>query len=240
MMPDCSVALLRRTRRATVLLLIGGAAMIVPAPAFGRSDQSTTPNGQGATSTTVSTECAPDELPELVGGIFATGAQVSTPGAEPRTLDERQATAFMQTWLAYSIVSSPPQEPPPPELPRSEVLVGTRTPDGPSSLLIFFVTNGTDVWVGAQNPEPGKENWIRAPSPADTIAAFNGELGPICDNTPVPSTTTPTTIGASGSTTPAEEDSGDDSRAIWIAVFAAVVAATVTVGLLRRRRSRSG
>ena len=132
-------------------------------------------------ATTTTAKCP---TPEIIGGISATGATVTTPGAKPRTLDKDQATAFMQTWLAYSVFEKPPQERPPAGVPISRLDVATVQAGQPAAFLIFYATDGTNVWVGApaptQAPPPNDQKWIRAPKPKETRAAFAGNMGPIC------------------------------------------------------------
>jgi hypothetical protein len=195
-----------------------------------------------AADTTPTTGCA---TPEIVGGMFAVGATVSTPGAKPRTLDESQATAFMQTWLAYSVFSSPKQEHPPANLPVSQLHVNITQDGTPSTLLIFYATDGTKAWVGAPAPAPvppppNDQKWIRVPKPAETIAAFNGTMAPICaDPTGAVSTTrpsTPTTLRLAVKPTGSSSGSGTP----WILIIVGVLvvgAAGVAVSRVRRHRT---
>jgi hypothetical protein len=157
----------------------------------------------GQTPTTSDQHCGPDDpLPEFFGGIFAVKAVVSTPGQPERELSDRQATAYLQTWLPYSIFASPPQEPPPGDLPVSRIVVTQRDENGEAPLDLLFATDGTNAWVGAPNAvPPPPEKWIRAPRPEQTIAAFNGELEPFCINQPVGETTTSATTAGPTSTT---------------------------------------
>jgi hypothetical protein len=173
-----------------------------------------------------------------MGGMFATGATITTPGAEPRELNEAQATAFMQTWLLFSIVSNPPQERPPADATRSEVQVMTKDPAGvPGGMLIYFATKGTEAWVGAPNHEASKENWIRAPKPADSIAAFNGGLEPTCPHAVAPETTSTTAAEPPSNTAQNRtSDTAGNDTGVWIAGGSAIGVGLLTVGLLRRRR----
>ena len=150
-----------------------------------------------ATTAVAAVKCA---TPELLRGFSAAGATVTTPGAKPRTLDKDQATAFMQTWLAYSVFGKPAQERPPPQLPISHLNVAVVENGRPTSLLIFYASDGNNAWVGAPAPAPppNDQKWIRAPRPEQTIAAFAGTMAPICTPTTPTSTlkaTTATTVG---------------------------------------------
>jgi hypothetical protein len=195
-----------------------------------------------AAATTPTTAC---RTPEIVGGMYAVGATVSTPGAKARTLNESQATAFMQTWLAYSVFSSPPQSHPPANLPISQLHVSINQDGTPSTLLIFFATNGTKAWVGAPAPAPvppppNDQKWIRVPKPAETIAAFNGTMAPICaDPTGAVSTTLPTSSTTLGlAVKPTGSSSG--SGTWWILIIVGVLvlaAAAIAVSRVRRHRT---
>jgi hypothetical protein len=195
-----------------------------------------------AAATTPSTACP---TPEIVGGMYAVGATVSTPGAKSRTLNESQATAFMQTWLAYSVFSSPPQNHPPASLPVSQLNVNINQDGTASTLLVFFATDGTKAWVGAPAPAPvppppNNQKWIRVPKPAETIAAFNGTMAPICaDPTGAVSTTrpsTPTTLGLAVKPTGSSSGSGTPWILIIVGVLV-VAAAAVAVSRVRRHRT---
>jgi hypothetical protein len=186
------------------------------------------------TSTTV-----PALPPELLTGISVVGAVVNTPGAKPRTLDANQATAFMQTWVAYSVFQNPPNERPPSSLPVSRLSVTT---DSQGTLLIFYASDGTNAWVGAPAPDaaakpPNNEKWIRAPEPQRTIAGFEGRLAPIRTSLPVQTTTTSTT--AAPSTTKATKSS--DNGGLWALVAlgaAVIVAASAMLAVRGRRRTQ--
>jgi hypothetical protein len=191
-------------------------------------------------ATTTTAKCP---TPEIIGGVTATGATVTTPGAKPRTLDKDQATAFMQTWLAYSVFSKPPQARPPAGLPVSRLVVGTLQSGQSSSLVIFYATDGTRVWVGAPAPTPAPppndQKWIRAPRPKETSAAFEGNMAPICtDPVTVPSTTakaSATTVGQA--TKPTGDSSGNG--ALWVLIVAGIVVVVgggALVALRARRR----
>ncbi len=197
----------------------------------------------GATSAsaavTTTTACP---TPELLSGMNVVGATVATPGAKPRTLDARQATAFMQTWLAYSVFEKPPQEHPPANLPVSTLTVNLAQPP---PLTIFYATNGTAAWVGAPAPAPvppppNNEKWIRAPLPAKTIAAFNGNLAPICaDSSGATTTAAGNTTTSRGLAVKADGTSSDNGT-FWILIAVAVLvvaAAAVAVSRIRRRRT---
>ena len=191
------------------------------------------PGNALTTSTTV-----PALPPELLTGISVVGATVNSPGAKPRTLDANQATAFMQTWFAYSVFQNPPNERPPSSLPVSRLSVTT---DSQGTLLILYASDGTNVWVGAPapvpTPPPNNEKWIRAPDPQRTIAGFEGRLAPT--RTPVPTTTT-----APSTTTlpsPTRSTKSSDNGGLWalVAVGAAViVAASAMLAARARRRAR--
>ncbi|MDQ1457809.1 MAG: hypothetical protein QOH28_3429, partial [Actinomycetota bacterium] len=189
------------------------------------------------TSTTV-----PALPPELLTGISVVGAVVNSPGAKPRTLDANQATAFMQTWVAYSVFQNPPNERPPSSLPVSRLSVAT---DSQGTLLIFYASDGTNAWVGAPNADaaakpPNNEKWIRAPEPQRTIAGFEGRLAPTRTPLPLPTTTTSTTTApgttAAPSTTKATKSS--DNGGLWalVALGAAVIVAASAILAVRGRR----
>lgn len=191
-------------------------------------------------------------MPEFFGGVFAERALVSTPGEADRVLTDRQATAYLQSWLPYSVFASPGQELPPAELPVTTIVVTQRDVNGESPLELFFVTDGTNAWVGAPNAvPPPPEKWIRAPRPQETIAALDGELEPICVEQPVGDTTTSaappsfdnsaTTAGATSTSSAATSDPKDEGglgvvAIVLVAFGAAGVGAGVVAGLRRRRR----
>jgi hypothetical protein len=147
----------------------------------------------------------------------------------------------MQTWLAYSVFSSPPQEHPPAQLPVSRLQVSVLQGSQASALLIFYASDGTRAWVGAPAPTPAPppndQKWIRAPKPAETIAAFAGHMAPICvasATTTVPST--PTTSGVA--TGPTGPSSGNGTPWILIIVGVLVLAAgAVATSRVRGRRT---
>jgi hypothetical protein len=185
------------------------------------------------TSTTV-----PALPPELLTGISVVGAVVNTPGAKPRTLDANQATAFMQTWVAYSVFENPPNERPPSSLPVSRLDVAT---DSQGTLLIFYASDGTNAWVGAPASNaaakpPNNEKWIRAPEPQRTIAGFEGRLAPTRTSLPVPTTTTTPSTTTSPSATKATKSS--DNGGLWalVALGAAVIVAASAILAVRGRR----
>jgi hypothetical protein len=185
-------------------------------------------------ATTTTAKCP---TPEIFEGITATGATVTTPGAKPRTLDKDQATAFMQTWLAYSVFEKPPPERPPAGLPISRLVVATDQAGQSAALLIFYATDGTKVWVGAPAPAPAAppndQKWIRAPKPAETSAAFAGNLGPIC---PV---TAPSTTAKAATTTIAKATNASDNGAPWALIVIGIVV-VVGGGAVLVMRSRRG
>jgi hypothetical protein len=188
----------------------------------------------GAGNALTTTTTTPALPPELLTGISVVGAVVNSPGAKPRTLDANQATAFMQTWVAYSVFQNPPNERPPSSLPVSRLSVST---DSQGTLLIFYASDGTNAWVGAPNADaaakpPNNEKWIRAPEPQRTIAGFEGRLAPT--RTPLPLPTTTTTI--SPSTTKATKSS--DNGGLWalVALGAAVIVAASAILAVRGRR----
>ena len=191
-------------------------------------------------ATTTTAKCP---TPEILGGVRATGAKVTTPGAEPRTLDKDQATAFMQTWLSYSVFDNPPQERPPAGVPVSRLNVALDESGTPNTLVIFYATDGTKVWVGAPAaaPPPNNERWIRVPKPEQTTEAFAGNMAPICTDPPTSASTAPPTTDGTTATTigqavdPPDTSSGDDAPWVLIALGIAVV---VGVGALVAIRSR--
>lgn len=183
-------------------------------------------------STTTTTRADPNAPPELAGGITVTGATVTTPGAAPRTLDGNHATAFMQTWLAYSVYSKPQNERPPAGLPVSKLDVKTVVGGSPGNpLVILYASDGTNAWVGAEAPPPDNEKWIRAPQPEKTIAGFEGRLDPI--RPPTPATTTTTRA-------PHKDSSSDTGTWVIVAVLAVVILVGGALALRARRRGRTG
>lgn len=186
------------------------------------------------TSTTSTT--VPALPPELLTGISVVGAVVNSPGEKPRTLDANQATAFMQTWVAYSVFQNPPNERPPSSLPVTRLSVKT---DSQGTLLIFYASDGTNAWVGAPDataPPPNNEKWIRAPEPQRTIAGFEGRLAPT--RTPLPLATTTTTPGTTTAprTTKATKSSGNGGLWALVAVGVAVIIAASAILAVRGRR----
>jgi hypothetical protein len=186
------------------------------------------------TSTTV-----PALPPELLTGISVVGAVVNSPGAKPRTLDANQATAFMQTWVAYSVFQNPPNERPPSSLPVSRLSVAT---DSQGTLLIFYASDGTNAWVGAPNADaaakpPNNEKWIRAPEPQRTIAGFEGRLAPTRTPLPLPTTTT-TAPGTTAAPSTTKATKSSDNGGLWalVALGAAVIVAASAILAVRGRR----
>jgi hypothetical protein len=233
--------LARSQRRA------GTAALTLLAFGFGSLWAWTAP-ASAADATTTTAKCP---TPEILGGVRATGATVTTPGAKVRKLDKDQATAFMQTWLAYSVFQNPPQEHPPAGVPVSRVNV-TLTENGqPGALLIFYATDGTKVWVGAPAPvpapPPNDQRWIRAPRPEQTTSAFKGEMAPICTG-PTTSSTTSTTTATSATTVgqAAKPDgTSSDSDVPWVLIVVGIVvvvggATAVAVRARRTTRVKNG
>jgi hypothetical protein len=181
---------------------------------------------------------------EIIRGVSTTGATVATPGAKTRTLDASQATAFMQTWLAYSIVGNAPQNHPPANLPVSRLTVPViENAQPPQSLVILYATDGTKVWVGAPAPTasaPTAEKWILAPRPADTTSAFLGNLVPTCVD---PASTASSTAPGSPTAHLVEKSSGSDDGATWALIGVGVVivgAVGFLVTRARRRRAHAG
>ena len=195
--------------------------------------------GAGSALTTSTT--VPALPPELLTGISVVGATVNSPGAKPRTLDANQATAFMQTWFAYSVFQNPPNERPPSSLQVSRLSVTT---DSQGTLLILYASDGTNAWVGAPAPDaaakpPNNEKWIRAPEPERTIAGFEGRLAPTRTPLPVPTTTTTPSTTTSPRTTKVTKSS--DNGALWALValgVAVIVAASAILAVRRRRRTQ--
>jgi hypothetical protein len=197
--------------------------------------------GAGAAGATTPTTACP--TPQVLAGMSAIRATVTTPGATPRTLNESQITAFLQTWLAYSVYENPPQEHPPTNLPVASLNVTVIENGQAQPLPLFYASDGRDAWVGAPAPvpapPPNDQKWIRVPKPAETIAAFAGNRSPVCE---VPATaastapTTPTTLKLA--VTPTGTSSG--SGAPWIVIIVGVlVVAAAAVAATRLRRKRS-
>jgi hypothetical protein len=182
--------------------------------------------------------------PQTLGG-YAVSATIATPGAKPRTLDESQATAFLQTWLAYSVYENPPQEHPPANLPVSTLTVSIVQDGSPSPLTIFYATDGTSAWVGAPAPAPvppppNDQKWIRAPKPAETIAAFNGTMAPICVDSSGAVTTAPGATTTSHVPAVKADGTSSDNGTFWILVVVVVLvvaAAAIAVSRIRKRRT---
>lgn len=198
------------------------------------------PVAAAVAATTTTAKCP---TPEILGGITATGATVTTPGAKPRTLDKDQATAFMQTWLAYSVFEKPPQERPPAGVPISRVNVALVQGGRPSPLLIFYATDGTRVWVGAPAPvpapPPNDQKWIRTPKPKETSAALAGKMAPICTQPVTASSTTApaatTTVGLAAK--PTGKSSDGTPWVLIVAGIVVVVGGGSVVALRSRRRA---
>lgn len=215
----------------------------------------TTVGPQASGQATTDQRCGPDDpLPAFFGEIFAIQAVVSAPGQPDRVLTDREATAYLQTWVPYSVFATPAQELPPADLPVTKIVVTQRDENGEAPLNLLFSSDGTSAWVGAPSgqppPEP-PEKWIRAPSPDETIAALNGELEPICVEQPAATTSSATsgstvaptadTSGSTATSATASEDSGDDGgvgvlTVVLVALGAAVAGAGVTAWLRRRGR----
>lgn len=202
------------------LALAASAALAPAMPAVAHTD-----------STTTTTRVDPNAPPELAGGVTVTGATVTTPGAPPRTLDANHATAFMQTWLAYSVFNKPANERPPAGLPVSQLDVKTLVSGSPGSpLVILYASDGTNAWVGAQAPPPDNEKWIRAPQPEKTIAGFEGRLDPI--RPPTPATTTTTRASH-------QDSSSDTGTWVIVAILAVVILVGGALALRARRHGRA-
>jgi len=111
-----------------------------------------------------------------------------------------------------------------------------------SSLPIFYASDGTHAWVGGPAPTPApppnNQRWIRAPKPAETIAAFAGQMAPICvasaTTATIPNTASPLKLAAK----PTGSSSGNGTP--WILIVAGilvVVAAAVATSRVRNRRT---
>ena len=218
-----------------IVTLVLGSLCAASAPALAADATTAT---SGATTTTA--KCP---TPELLSGFEATGATVTTPGAAARTLNQDQITAFLQTWLAYSVFENPPQERPPANLPVSQLDIATLQGGQPQPLVIFYATDGNNAWVGAPAPTPAPppndQKWIRVPKPKDTIAAFAGRLAPVCVDPPTSASTTAsttaTTIGQASK--PDGSSSGSDTPwALIIVGIAVVVGGGAFVAVRSRRR----
>jgi hypothetical protein len=222
------------------LALVSGVLLAWSGPAAAHEETTTTAKTTTTTKSTMPGVKCP--TPELLGDLRATGATVTTPGAEPRKLDKDQATAFMQTWLAYSVFNEPEQERPPARLPVSRLEVALIQEGQPTSLLIFYATDGTNAWVGAPAappaPPPNDQKWIRVPKPKQTMAAFAGRMVPICTGPTTPSTNanTATTVGKASKPS-GTSSSGDGAMWALIVGGGVVVAGGAVVGtrVLRRR-----
>lgn len=191
--------------------------------------------GAGAAETTSTTSTA-EATPELMGGVSVTGATVDTPGEKQRVLDAGQATAFMQTWFSYSVTVNPPNENPPAGLVVSKLKVDMVVSENQTAQIVFYATDGKDVWVGAPGALAGEpDKWIRVPRPRKTTAGFEGRLEPIRD--PVASTTS--APGATTTSSGSAKDGGSSGNSSWalIAAGACVVLGGLAVVAVRARRS---
>jgi hypothetical protein len=195
-----------------------------------------------AADTTPTTGCP---TPQLLAGVSATGATVATPGAKTRTFGASQATAFMQTWLAYSVFESPPQNYPPAALPVTQLNVAVLENNQPSTLVIFYASDGTHVWVGAPAPNPGPppkdRKWILAPKPKETMSAFAGTMAPICVDPATSASTAPTSPTTLGLAVKPTSGSSSGNGTLWILIIVGVLViaagAVATTRVRGRRRA---
>jgi hypothetical protein len=183
---------------------------------------------------------AADQPPQLLNGVYVTGATVKTPGKAVRKLDANQATAFMQAWLPESVFGHLPNSDPPKSLPVTHVDVGTTFNGKPIPIVVIYATDGTNAWVGMPGPQSlgwavvTETKWIQAPKPATLMKAFAGQLTPVTSPPATTTTTNPVTKSAS----PATKSSS--SSFPWVGfVIVLVVVAGIAVVLVRMRAGRS-
>jgi hypothetical protein len=206
----------------------------------GASAQSTpTTDENGRTA-----ECSLEQLAAETA-MTVTGATITRRGEAARRLDARQAYAFLQTWLPYSIFGGAPQEVPGPEVPRWTVVVDTPGANQLGNLTVFVASDGTDVWVGSRNnTPPPPEKGIKVFDADKTLASMDGRIEPTCNapgpDTSVASTTTPspTTVDGPGGDdegAAAGGDGGTSAMTVGLVGVGSALAGALIVLVLRRR-----
>jgi len=250
----------RPTRLAGLSLLATLLLAVTASPGGARPGQ--------VTATTPSSVAAGD-VPGLPPGMAMTGGIVHEPGEPDRTMTADQATAFMQAWFPDSIFGGKTP------LERSgdfeyATIDLTATYDGePTEFKAFFTCKGAAAWVGMppQQIVPGAfvptERWVEGGFGERVIAAYEGLIAPIVNNSNTPPTAPPgsdvscpfetdpqftvaplvpgettTTVAPTPTTAPGGDDAASSSVVLWVIVGAAVAAA-VAVGLVVGRRGRS-
>ena len=178
--------------------------------------------------------------------IFIYGATVKCPAKPAYTLDATNAAAFMQSWLFDSIAGHPVAEKPPAKLPVCNVTVSDRWQNPqPGTLLSYYATDGTNVWLGfpAQAVGPGVEitsdKWIRGSFPQRTRDAIAGH-GTVVPLPAAPATTPSTVAGSASPKATSRSSSGSSSAWVIVAVvLGALVIAGAAILVPRSRAKRA-
>jgi hypothetical protein len=184
---------------------------------------------------------------DLASGWTVHGAAISCPNAAPRTIDGKQASAFIQAWYFASIYGTLKEGKPPAGVPQCTFVARdtitylatdnagkTTKKSADFQFKAFYVSQGKKAWIGLppQAIGPGasvpKQKWYIA-TPR-SILAWQGKVGPISNTTTTTTTTTPVKVPDDTSS------SSSNSAAVIIAVVAGVAILAVGAVIVRSRR----
>jgi hypothetical protein len=172
----------------------------------------------------------PRDPRQIVPGAIAVGGSVTGPGfSAPRTFSAEKAGRFMQSWLAYSILTNPLEEVPPKAAPVYHIEVRQLYLGRPYLLKVSYATLGPKAWVTM--PAGQELGWASVDAPhwivaqALTITAFHNAVG---DLPAVPASTSPLGTSSDGGT----------STWVWvaIAVLGGIIVLALVLGLRTRMR----
>lgn len=250
-----STNLLTRYRRVAprATMLFAAGALLALSCSFG------SPAAGAATTTSTPTSVpgapGPTGGHEVLNGITAGPAVVTTPGKPTRRLTADQNTAFLQTWMGASIATHLPPQRPPACLPISQMLSSITASGITSRMIVYYATDGATAWVGMPRQALSfasvtKETWIASPRSSTTIAAFAGQVASIditTDQAPAaaaPDPTATTVVCAAATNSPprhaaATKSSSSSSTWLWFVIPAAVIVVGLGAWLLTRSRTRT-
>ena len=169
---------------------------------------------------------------EIFPGWFIVDGVVTGPSTSPRTLNSKQAAAFIQSFLPATFYGKLRAQNPPASLPVFTVTAREVINGQPYKIVTYYVSRGANAWVGLppQDFGPGasipKQKWfISGPR---TTPAFLGRLDPI----PSVANTTTTTVPA---TKPHKSSGG---AAGWIVAVGVILVGVVLSARYGRQRNR--